>query len=117
MYNMFCRNLTNFYKVNGFNDNMVSHRFSISKPLLLLANIELYKEQKLLNSTSFREIENLLYEIEQQITQFPSFKAFSWEIWGYGFDKKRHTEFHESIVFEQLTLIDLLLSCHYWIAA
>jgi hypothetical protein len=117
MYNLFCRNLANYHKLNDLDNFADSHRLSITKPLILMSNIELYNEEKSLNSIHYREVENLIYEIEQQIRCFPSFKAFSWELWGYGFDKKCHPEFSQNIVFEQLTLIDLLLSCHYWIAA
>ena len=90
-------------------------RLRIIKPLVLLASPEQYKSAEK-QAPLVMETENIIYQIQQKQQFYYSFKAFSWELWGYGFDAVSNELFPYQVVEEQLKLIHLLLSGHYRVA-
>lgn len=117
MYKLFCKNLKIFIDINKNGDFTNEFRLKITRPLIVMADLDLYNNSRSNCTSIYKEICNLVFEIESNSNTYPSFKAFSWELWGYDLDNKSYCVFPKEIVSEQLKLIDLLLSCHYWVTA
>ncbi len=140
MYRMFCMSYLNYMKVNQYEahqygmhpgsnsssqdtPNRGQHcmepyrwfRLEITRPIGVLADFTLYSEIRNGGGELFLEVSNLIFAIQHSQDVFPSFRAFSWELRGYGFDAEQHDGFPAEVIEEQLKLIDLLLSCHYWL--
>lgn len=129
---MFCASLDNYIKINNYNaiitdmgnniagidfpDGNTPFRLKIITPVMLMANVKLYNELKNKNPALVKEVENLIYYIDVMKNKYHNFKAFAWELEGYGFEKVPDNSFPAEVVEEQLKLVDLLLSCHYWIS-
>ena len=119
MYRMFCKSYRNYMKVNRYETQSCreeSHDFraAITRPIGVLADAALYAGIRKDRNDLLWEVGNLVHAIRQGQERFPSFRAFSWELYGYGFDAEPHDGFPEDVLEEQLKLVDLLLSCHYW---
>jgi hypothetical protein len=117
MYRMFCLSVNNYLEVNDYSIQNQDFRSKITESIKILADIDMYNKLKESKLPIIEEVENLVFQIGQKKDIFPSFNAFSWELEGYGFDKKQSENINEDVIFEQLKLIDLLLSCHYWSVA
>lgn len=115
MYRLFCNNLRNYLDKYIYVGTANDPRLKITEPINVIADPDLYRKFKSLAPPLYTEANNLIYEIGNNIDRFPAFKAFSWELWGYGFDKAKSENCSSDKVEEQLKLVDLLLSCHYWI--
>lgn len=66
-----------------------------------------------MDTNRYKKVATLLWAINNSSDCFPSFKAFSWELWGYGFDGQQYIV-DKAELEEQLRLVDLLLSTQYW---
>jgi len=115
MYNLFVKNLENYILLNQVDFIDDEFRISIVRPLEGLMSVDKFKLWEKENFKEYKELSNIIYEIGERIMEYRSFKVFSWELWGYGFDGEQSFDFKEEIVNEQLKLIDLLLGTHYWI--
>lgn len=115
MYRIFCQNTKNFFTINQEGELENDYRLKIAQPLKGLADIQLYEKWKAENKEKHDEVNNLVYEINNSKDMFHSFKTFSWELWGYGFEAAMNSKYDKSIVEEQLKLINLLLGTQYWV--
>jgi hypothetical protein len=88
-------------------------RLKLVKMLEPLRDVALFRQLRTMDPEHYKEIEHLIWALGRHVDRYPAFKAFSWELWAYGFDGQRHDEVDEGID-EQLRLIDLLLSTQYW---
>jgi len=113
MYKMFCRNFQNYLQVNQYHEGDQCFRSRITRPIRVLADIQTYQELHKNKELLLREVDSIVHAISRRQDEFPSFKAFSWELYGYGFDSEKGDAVSEENLYEQLKLIDLLLSCHY----
>jgi len=117
MYKMFCSSFMNYMKMNNYNNNDNSFRNRMTNPIKVLADIDLYREYKNEGYDIIHEVANLVYIITEKQHIYQNFKAFSWELDGYGFEKSYSNKYDLAMINEQCKLIDLLLSCHFWGAA
>ncbi|RKD23567.1 hypothetical protein SAMN02745883_01384 [Caminicella sporogenes DSM 14501] len=113
MYRLYCQNLKNYLDVNK-TENFDEFRLKIIKPLLILADVEKYKRLKEENAL-YKEVNNLVYEINNNKHKYIRFDTFSWELWALDFRSKKDNFFSEEIINEQLKLINLILGTQYWI--
>lgn len=112
MYNQFVKNMDWFLELNkSTNDH--NYRYDIVKRLEPLKDINRFKSLKYEDVEYYNELLNLVWSISHSIDKYPSFKALSWELWGYGFDGEQHKVNYKDLD-EQLKIIDLLLSTQYW---
>lgn len=115
MYKLFCNNVKNYLYINDYPQSASTPRMKNMEPIITMTDPKQYSTLISKNPELYAEVNNLIYEIGNNTATYVSFKAFSWELWGYGFDMEISDVFPKAIVKEQLKLVDLLLSCHYWI--
>lgn len=114
MYRQFVRNLEYFLELNYSDDTSKNYRYEIAKSIEALSDINKFLELKDKDIEKFKEISNLIWELEENSSKYPSFKTLSWELWGYGFDGEKHTPEDNERLKEQLKTIDLSLGTKYW---
>lgn len=114
MYRQFVRNYAHYMKLNIDENNKENYRYAIAKSLESLTNIDMFKGLKEQDPKQYNEVANIIYEIKGNINNYPSFKSFTWELWGYGFDGVKGEVMDEGRLKEQLKCIDLLLGTQYW---
>lgn len=100
--------------LNKIDENFDDYRISIAKPILGIADINMLNFWKLNEPMLYEETTHILYEISMRKNHIHAFKAFSWELWGYGFDVAQLELPLTDRLEEQLKLIELLLGTHYW---
>lgn len=88
---------------NGHN-----YRYELVKRLEPLKDINRFKALKSDDIEYYNELQNIVWSIAHNIERYPSFKALSWELWGYGFDGEEHNS-NSKYIDDQLRVIDLLL--------
>jgi len=113
MYKQFIRNMDFFLKLNNSGDNLSNYRFDLVKEIETIRSIELFEALKNTNLKCYQKMSTIIWAVKNNTHRYPAFKAFSWELWGYGFDGEYY-EVNEKELEEQLKLIDLLLSTQYW---
>jgi hypothetical protein len=114
MYSRFVKNFHNYMSLNKIDENFTDYRLSITKPIFGIADIKTLEFWKLNDPKLYEEAAHLLYEISKRKDRIHAFKAFSWELWGYGFDVAELELPLTDRLEEQLKLIELLLGTHYW---
>lgn len=114
MYNQFVKNMKHFLELNYSENSEENYRYKIVKSMETLLDIKKFLELKGNDTDKYNEISNIIWEIKDNIAEYPSFKVLSWELWGYGFDGEKHNCNDTSRLNEQLKTIDLLLSTQYW---
>lgn len=112
MYRLYCQNLKNYLEINKTGD-FNEFRLKITRPLLILADVEKYKKLKK-EDASYKEVNNLVYEINKNKDKYPRLSTFSWELWALDFKSEKDDLFPREIVDEQLKLVNLLLGTQYW---
>lgn len=113
MYRLYCQNLKKYLEINKAG-NFNEFRLKITSPLLILANVEKYKKLKK-EDTLYKEVNNLVYEINKNKDKYPRLSTFSYELWALDFRSEKDDSISDEIVNEQLKLINLLLGTQYWI--
>ena len=112
MYNQFVKNMDWFLELNkGTSDQ--NYRYELVKRLEPLKDLHKFKSLKYKDVEYYRELMNLIWTISHNTDRYPSFKALSWELWGFGFDGAQHNV-NSKVLDEQMKIIDLLLSTQYW---
>lgn len=114
MYNMFCRNLNNYFEANIEGDPDTEFRLRIAQVLKGIADKNLYNDWAIKAKEKYEEVNNLVYEISQNIDRYHGFKIFSHDLWVYDFKAQKSNGFPKEIIEEQLKLVDLLLGHQYW---
>lgn len=115
MYRIFCESVKNFFAINKEGEQKNEYRLKIAQPIKALADKSLYFHWKKNEPLKYDEVNNLVYEIDKNKDRLHSFKTFSWDLWGHGYESMPSEEFDEETVREQLKLINLLLSRQYWL--
>jgi hypothetical protein len=110
MYNQFTKSIDNFINLNVAKDE---YRYKLVKSIEPLKSIESFLKLKKLDVLEYEKLQQLIWEIGENIDEYPSFKVLSWELWGYGFDGQYNNVEIDDLE-EKLKLIDLLLSTQYW---
>lgn len=113
MYKQFVKNMDYFMTLNESNDKAKNYRYDLVKELDVLKDIDLFKLLKTKDLSRHKKVSMIIWSIKENSHRYPSFKALSWELWGYGFDGEYH-EVNQEELEEQLKLVDLLLSTQYW---
>lgn len=112
MYNQFVKNMEWFLELNnGANEG--DYRYALVKKLEPLKDIKQFRQLKSVDEAYYKELMNIIWSIGENADKYPAFKAFSWELWGNGFDGAPHKVKKETLE-DQLKMIDLLLSTQYW---
>jgi len=112
MYNQFVKNMEWFLELNKGADGH-DYRYKLVKRLKPLTDINEFNRLRYHDINYYNELENLIWAIGHETEKYPSFKALSWELYGYGFDGKQNHSENKSLS-EQLQIIDLLLGTQYW---
>ncbi len=112
MYSQFVKNMEWFLELNKGGKGQ-NYRYELVKRLEPLTDIHRFKVLKTDDIEYYNELLNIVWLIGHNIEKYPSFKALSWELWGYGFDGEEHSS-NGKDVDEQLRIIDLLLGTQYW---
>ncbi len=115
MYRIFCESVKNYFIINKEGEQNNEYRFRIALPIKGLADKELYNIWKSENDQKYHEVNNLVYEIKNNICEYHYFKTFSRDLWVYGYETIKNSMFSDEIVIEQLKLINVLLSRKYWV--
>ncbi|MFA7573388.1 MAG: hypothetical protein WCY24_06680 [Lutispora sp.] len=115
MYKVFRQNIDNFFFLNRHGSSEKEFRLKIAQVLKGLAYKDIYEQWAVENKEMYEEVNNLVYEIQQNKDRFHSFDAFSWDLWGLDYKAEKNNRFSKDIVGEQLKLINLLLGTQYWI--
>lgn len=111
MYKVLTRNLKSFFKINSLNAD--TYRLKMSEILIGFMDINLYEKWKLEDRDKYDEINNLVFEIQNNTHRYHTFKTLSSDLWGYGYNCKSHKRFSKDIVDEQLKLINMCLKNQY----
>jgi len=114
MYRIFAQNLNNYFLINKYGDSNKEFRLKIAQVLRGMADKTLYEEWAANDIEKYYEINNLVYEIQNNKKRFHTFESFAWDLWGYGYKAEKSNSFASEVVEEQLKLIDLLLGTQYW---
>lgn len=115
MYRIFGQNLKNYFLINRDGDPESAYRIKIAQVLRGLSDYELYRRWEKEKPEAFNEINNLVQKIKESTDKYPRFEAFSYDLWGYGYQAVQNGQFSEEDIQEQLKLIDLCLGTQYWI--
>lgn len=112
MYKQFCKGLKRFIQLNNDKDNL---RLNIAKELLLLTDIDAYKQSKDKNLSDHEKIDSLIAMLSCHKDKYPYLERFLWELWAYGFDRETENTPHidDRFIDEKIKLIDLMISSHY----
>lgn len=113
MYKQFCKNITYFIEINSEEN----YRSQLARELLVLSDVEKYKEWQKGDVTKYKEVSFLVHNLGLYKDRFPSLKNFLYELWGYGFDSFNFSANNKELedeMLEKAKFVDLLLSTHYW---
>ena len=115
MYKIFRQNLKNYFSLNKSEKSKNEFRLKTAEVLKGLADKSLYDKWAIENPKLYEETNNLIYEIEKNIKRFHPFECFSRDLWGLGYKARKNDNFSETVIEEQLKLINLLLGTQYWV--
>lgn len=110
MYNRFCKNYKVFCELNKG-----SYRAEIAKNIGYICDVKSFEMLKSKDYNKYLEVCNIIFNIEKNIKNLNRFETLSFELKGYGFYGIKSEVFDSELLFEQLKLIELLLTTHYWI--
>ncbi|MBN2897646.1 MAG: hypothetical protein JXO44_02630 [Clostridia bacterium] len=113
MYKQFIKNMDSFLRLNISEDDTSNYRFDLVKEMEIIRSAKSFNELKNIDLKRYQKLSTMIWAIKNNTHKYPSFKAFSWELWAYGFDGDYY-KVDEKELEEQLRLIDLLLSTQYW---
>lgn len=114
MYKRFSKNMQEFLKLNKPKDGEKNYRYDIVNSMKALSDIDEYIKLKESNYRKYKELSNIIWEMENSIDKYPAFKVLCWEMWGYNLDKEKAEVEDKEKLREQLKILDLLLSTKYW---
>ena len=89
------------------------YRSSISKVLSGLLDKDIYNKWKKENHELYLELNNLVYEINQNGEGSPLFETLAHDLWAYDYISEKNTSFSRQIVEDQLKIINLCLRGQY----
>jgi hypothetical protein len=93
-----------FLILNKPENNDSSYRFDLVKEIELLRSINSFNVLKSSDLKRYQKLSRIIWAINQNADKYPTFRTFSWELWGYGFDGKYY-DVDEKELEEQLRLI------------
>ena len=73
----FARNLKNYLEII---EGSTDYRTRIAQVLKGLADMELYKSWEKENNEKYREVNNLVYHINRNISRYQTFETFAWDL-------------------------------------
>ena len=110
MYRIFCESYVNF--CNSFLED--SYRLEVAKPLYLITDPEVLKEEKEKNSNNYKKMCDLIYFMNEHVDKFPRFKAFLWTLAARGIEGIRYNVSSKEDLEEQMKLVNSFLKLAYW---
>lgn len=110
MYRIFCESYENFLKTLD-KDN---YRLNISRPFELIVDLNEYEKNKKNNSELYKKLCDLILFMQENIDDFPKFKAFLWTLQSRNINGKRYNSSTEEELEEQAKLVNSFLKLAYW---
>lgn len=113
MYRIVCESYKN-YKNDFLSDGTDCCRYRITRPLELILDLSLYKEEKNNNTTNYQKLEHFIYLLKKNIYKYPNFKSFLWslesrDIYGWEYNVLGEEEFSEL-----QKIVNMFLKLSYW---
>lgn len=112
IYKALSRNLNNFFKINKDLDEN-NYRLNIAEVLAGLTDISLYKKWKIEDKKKYEELNNIIFQINNNTNRYYTFNTLAYDLWGYGYKAEQSDNFSSDIIEEQLKLINLCLRGQY----
>lgn len=112
IYKALSRNLNNFFKINkDLGEN--NYRLNIAEVLEGLVDINLYEKWKLEDKKKYEELNNIIFQINNNTDRYYTFDTLAFDLWGYGYEAEQSDDFSLDIIEDQLKLINLCLRGQY----
>lgn len=112
IYKALSRNLNNFFKINkDLGEN--NYRLNIAEVLAGLVDINLYEKWKLEDKKKYEELNNIIFQINNNTDRYYTFDTLASDLWGYGYEAEQSDDFSLDIIEDQLKLINLCLRGQY----
>lgn len=113
MYRIVCESYIN-YKKDFFPNNTLDYRYKVAKPLELVVDLEIYKEEKLANTLNYQKLEHLIYLLKEDINKYNNFKSFLWSLESRGIYGKNYGVLEDKDFKELSKIINMFLKLAYW---
>ena len=110
MYRIFCESYENYKKLNNSDD----YRSKIIKPIELIVDVKKFNREKEEGTLLYKQLCDLLYYMEQNISEYPRFEAFLWTIETRNMRGKYYGVACEEDIKEQAKIINMFLKLVYW---
>ena len=113
MYRIVCESYMNY--VDDFlPNNTDDYRYIITKPLELLLDKKIYKNEKLNNTEKYQKLQDLIYRLKKNIDRHPNFKSFLWSLESRGILGINYNVLLEEEFNELVKIINMFLKLSYW---
>ena len=114
MYRVFCESYKNY--INQYEQGMSKdeYRFIIAEPIKLITDPQIYFLEKQRQSTSYKQLSDLLAYIENNTDKYPKLKAFLWTLESRGIKGENFGITPLNDLEEQVKLVIMFLDLLYW---
>ncbi|TCK98518.1 hypothetical protein EDC19_0940 [Natranaerovirga hydrolytica] len=111
MYKMLQRNLEGYFSV--YKENEQNYRYEVAQALKGFMDKRIYDRWRTDNPKRYKEVNTLVYHIQQAASEFPRFETLSWDLWGMGYIAQPINVFSDEDLREILNIINLCLGTSY----
>lgn len=113
MYRILCESYANYMNALEAIDHDC-YRYKVMLPLRLLTDIDLYNNEKLINSLDYKKISDFIFYVGRNIVMFPRLKALLWMLESRGMVGKQYNLVSEVDLKEQVKLVEMFARLVYW---
>lgn len=111
MYSMLQRNLKNYFKL--YNQGEGEYRLQMAELLKAFEEKRIYDTWKVTSPRKYKQVNHLVYRIQESIPLFPRFETLSRDLWAMDYEAICDEQFESPELMEQLKLINLCLGGAY----
>lgn len=114
MYRVFCESFKNYIHAYSTEDSKSKFRYAITEPISLMVDLDRFEKERESCTVLYKKLCDLLSYMEEQVENYPKFKAFLWTLESRGLKGKKYDMISKEQVKEQAKLINMFLNLLYW---
>ena len=113
MYRVVCESYEN-YKKDFIPGNMDCYRYKVTEPLELLLDLSTYEKEKQLDTPRYKKIEDFIYMIKENLSNYPNYKSFLWSLESRGIQGRNYDVLSKQEFEELAKIVNMFLRLAYW---
>lgn len=102
------------YKKDFIPDNMDCYRYKVTDPLELLLDSSTYEKEKQLETSRYKKIEDFIYLIKENLSDYPNYKSFLWSLESRGIQGRNYGVLPKQEFKELAKIVNMFLRLSYW---